>query len=269
MPFIIFALLLSLFSLPPINSRNSDPGHIAGSSPPLPTTFRALHSYREKISPLSSLVDSRRIVLMIPTIFIGALSSPSFLVFAKKKKSLTTAGFEHTNLRTNTINNSIRGISLLLDHGATGIDFDLFPERARLAPPWPLTSSHLNTASCYYLRDLSSFSLIYTFFCTWVLSPYRFHFDFFVCSVVSSFFYFLLQVWFVRTCFSSFERFFFSIFSLILILCFRFFFGKFVFLGVELANWAAASKVLYASFFAMSAKAHTTQRKLKLGASYE
>ena len=31
-------------------------GHIAGSSPPLPTTVRALYFYREKISALSSLV---------------------------------------------------------------------------------------------------------------------------------------------------------------------------------------------------------------------
>ena len=38
-------------------------GHIAGSSPPLPTTVRALHFYHEKISALSYLVDSRRIVL--------------------------------------------------------------------------------------------------------------------------------------------------------------------------------------------------------------
>ena len=38
-------------------------GHIAGSSPPLPTTVRALHFYREKISALSFVVDSRRIVL--------------------------------------------------------------------------------------------------------------------------------------------------------------------------------------------------------------
>ena len=37
-------------------------GHIAGSSPPLPTTVRALHFFREKTSALSSLVDSRRIV---------------------------------------------------------------------------------------------------------------------------------------------------------------------------------------------------------------
>ena len=36
---------------------------MAGSSPPLPTAVRALHFYREKISALSSLVDSRRIVL--------------------------------------------------------------------------------------------------------------------------------------------------------------------------------------------------------------
>ena len=58
-PFIIFALL---FSLPPINSRNSDPGsHSRLFS--LPTTVRALHFYREKISALFSLVDSRRIVL--------------------------------------------------------------------------------------------------------------------------------------------------------------------------------------------------------------
>ena len=39
-------------------------GHIVGFSPPrLPTTVRALHCYREKDSALSSLVDSRRIVL--------------------------------------------------------------------------------------------------------------------------------------------------------------------------------------------------------------
>ena len=37
-------------------------GHIPGSSPPLPTTVRALHLYRGNISALSSLVDSRRIV---------------------------------------------------------------------------------------------------------------------------------------------------------------------------------------------------------------
>ena len=103
-PFIVFALLFlapsyRVYWYSTINSRNSDPGHIAGSSPPLPTTFRALHSYREKISPLSSLVDSRRIVLMIPTIFIGALSSPSFLVFAKKKKKSHHGGIRTHELK--------------------------------------------------------------------------------------------------------------------------------------------------------------------------
>ena len=39
---------------------------------------------------------------------------------------------------------------------------DLFSERARLAPPWPLRSSRLSTASVYYLRDRSSFSLLST-----------------------------------------------------------------------------------------------------------
>ena len=62
-PFIIFA---RLFSLPPISSRNSDPGSRSRLFFP-PThyscSFRALHFYREKISALSSLVDSRRIVL--------------------------------------------------------------------------------------------------------------------------------------------------------------------------------------------------------------
>ena len=57
-PFIIFALL---FSLPP--SRAQIRGHIAGSSSPLLTTVRALHFIRENISALSSLVDSRRLVL--------------------------------------------------------------------------------------------------------------------------------------------------------------------------------------------------------------
>ena len=36
-------------------------GHTTGASPPLPTTVRALHFYRDKISAFSSLVDSRRI----------------------------------------------------------------------------------------------------------------------------------------------------------------------------------------------------------------
>ena len=58
-------------------------GHIAGSSPPIPTAVRALRFYRERISALFSLVDSRRTVL---THAIGALSSWSFF-FACKFKS--------------------------------------------------------------------------------------------------------------------------------------------------------------------------------------
>ena len=57
-PFILFALLFS-----PLLVVTQIRGHIAGSSAPLPPTVRALHFYREKISALSSLVDSRRIVL--------------------------------------------------------------------------------------------------------------------------------------------------------------------------------------------------------------
>ena len=56
-PFIFFAL----FFLSP--SRNSDPGSHSRLFSPLPTTVRALHFYRENISALSPLVDSRRIVL--------------------------------------------------------------------------------------------------------------------------------------------------------------------------------------------------------------
>ena len=64
------------FSLIPINGRtsDSDPGSHCRLFyfPPLPTTVRALHCHREKISALSSLVDSRR-TLCLPT--LHALSS--------------------------------------------------------------------------------------------------------------------------------------------------------------------------------------------------
>ena len=61
--------------------------HMAGSSPPLPTTVRALHFYREKISALSSLVESRRLVL------IHARRSQQLILFKKKKnQDLTTSG---------------------------------------------------------------------------------------------------------------------------------------------------------------------------------
>ena len=60
-PFHPICHLRPSFSLLPC--RNSDPGQIAGASPPLPPTVRALHFYPAKISALSSLVGSLRIVL--------------------------------------------------------------------------------------------------------------------------------------------------------------------------------------------------------------
>ena len=58
-PFIIFALLfLSLLVVTQIR------GYISGSFL-LPTTVRALHFYRDKISARSSLVDSRLIDLIV------------------------------------------------------------------------------------------------------------------------------------------------------------------------------------------------------------
>ena len=56
-PFYSLSLLLILIVVTQIR------GHIAGSSPPLPATVRALHFYREEVSAVPSLVDSRRIVL--------------------------------------------------------------------------------------------------------------------------------------------------------------------------------------------------------------
>ena len=73
----IYYLRHSILSLPVVTQIG---GHIAGSSSPLPTInrVRALHFYREKLSALSSLVDSRRIVLthgrrsqqLIPFLFL-------------------------------------------------------------------------------------------------------------------------------------------------------------------------------------------------------
>ena len=75
-------------------------GHIAGSSLPLPTTVRALHFYREKISALSSLVDSRRIVLIH--------ARRSFYMSANKFK---ISPRRDSNSRTNA--SSIRGLPLI------------------------------------------------------------------------------------------------------------------------------------------------------------
>ena len=69
-------------------------GHIAGSFPPFPTTVRALPFYREKISALSCLVDSRRTVL---THARRSQQLILFLFLQQKSKSSPTAGFEPTD----------------------------------------------------------------------------------------------------------------------------------------------------------------------------
>ena len=98
-PFIIFALL----SLLP--SRNSDPGaHSRLFSSPHYGSWLAF--YREKMSALSSLVDSRRTVCL-PT--LGALSNWSFFIFANKFRNSPR---RDSNSRPNT--SSIRGLPL--DH---------------------------------------------------------------------------------------------------------------------------------------------------------
>ena len=96
-------LLSSPFYSFPLLVATQIRGHVAGSSPPLPTTVRALHSYREKISALSSSVDSRRIVPAYTT-----RSQQLMLFFCKKWQDSTS--------RTNTIDintdSSIRGLPL-------------------------------------------------------------------------------------------------------------------------------------------------------------
>ena len=72
-----FSLSLSLIVVIQIR------GHIAGSPHPLPTTVRALHFYHDKISALSSRVDSGRIVHPSYCTAVGALSSISCLFFLR------------------------------------------------------------------------------------------------------------------------------------------------------------------------------------------
>ena len=66
------------------------------------------------------------------------------------------------------------------------IDLDLFSERARLAPHWPLRSSQLNTASVHYLLDLSRLCLLSPLFLYYFLFFIFFVslFSRFCCSVV-------------------------------------------------------------------------------------
>ena len=89
-PHLLSSPSLSLFH--PINSRNSDQGShlIAGSFSPLPSTVRALHFYRGKTSALSSLVDSRQIVLT----HARRSQHLILLFFLQINSDITTAGFE-------------------------------------------------------------------------------------------------------------------------------------------------------------------------------
>ena len=100
-PFISFAFLsLSFLVIPQIR------GHITGASPLLPSRIRALLFYHEKISVLSSLVDSRRVLLT------HARRSQHlvrvFLFFFANQ--LTASPRRDSNSRTNT--SSIRGLPL-------------------------------------------------------------------------------------------------------------------------------------------------------------
>ena len=72
----------SFFSVPPINSRNSNPGsRRAGSSGPSPPRFVPCIFIARRLSPLSSLADSRRIA---PTHARRSQQVIIFSFFAKK-----------------------------------------------------------------------------------------------------------------------------------------------------------------------------------------
>ena len=95
-------LLSSPFYSPSLLVVTQIRGHILNSRlfSPLPTTVRALHFYREKISALSSLVDSRRIVL---THARRSQLLTLLFIFANKSK---ISPRRDSNSRTNTINST-------------------------------------------------------------------------------------------------------------------------------------------------------------------
>ena len=95
-------------------------GHIAGSFPPLPATVRAVYFYRERISALSSLVDSRRIVLTH-----ARRSQQLILVFIFANKFIISPRRD-SNSRSNT--SSIRGLPL--DHRG---DRSMYPHKYDIA----------------------------------------------------------------------------------------------------------------------------------------
>ena len=111
MSFIILALLFSLSLLRIVVAQIRGP--IAGSSPPLPTTVRALLFCRKKISTLlSSLVDSHRSVL---TRAINGRSQQLILFFFCFNVFANKFGISprrDSNSRTNT--SSIRAFSTVL-----------------------------------------------------------------------------------------------------------------------------------------------------------
>ena len=88
--FIISALLFS-----PPYSRNSDPGLHSRLFPPPPHYGSCLAFYREEISALSSLVDSRRIALT------HARRSQQLVLFFRTNK-LKISPRRDSNSRTNT-----------------------------------------------------------------------------------------------------------------------------------------------------------------------
>ena len=104
-----FSLSLSLIVVIQIR------GHIAGSPHPLPTTVRALHFYHDKISALSSRVDSGRIVHPSYCTAVGALSSISCLFFLRNSSKSHHGGIRmHRPTLLIIIVYSIRGVPL--DH---------------------------------------------------------------------------------------------------------------------------------------------------------
>ena len=65
------------------------------------------------------------------------------------------------------------------------LTFFFFSERARLQLPWPLTASHLNTASFNYLLGLfPAFLWFVLFFCGYFFSSSSFLFLFILCCSV-------------------------------------------------------------------------------------
>ena len=93
-PFIYYLRCLrpSVFFFPSLLAVTQIRGHIAGSSPPLPTTIRVLYFYREETLALPS---STRVEMRLPPTLRGAhSSSSSSFFFCKNAKS------DHGGIRT-------------------------------------------------------------------------------------------------------------------------------------------------------------------------